>query len=786
MIRTTTPHINRVGLGIGLMSVALIAFQLALMQLFSITQWYHFAHLIISLALLGFGASGTFLAFFRKGLVRNFTTVYPVLLLLCSLTMAVSPLVIQSEAFRFDTYLLFKDSRHLVRLALTCLFLLLPFFLGALAIGLSFVQYGTGIGRLYFANLLGSGLGGGLALALMWLSPTAGIPALLAILPFFGGFWLPASSRLRIVFWVSLLVLLVMNADAPPLVRSEYKSIEKTLLLPDARVIREHQSPYGLLEVVGSPALRYAPGLSLSYRGNIPARPGVFNNGDGVGVLLPRTDSILRYTTQALPYQIQSLERALILRSGTGEQISLALSFGVQQIDAVEPNRGLIALLEEDSTGNFQHDSTIRIMPLEPRSFLRSSRVFYDLIQLPEIGSFWGSSGLNALEQRYDLTREAMDELWLRLTPDGLLSVSCWMDYPIRSPLRMLATFSDLLEGEGLQKKDHLVVIRSWSTLTLVAKKSPFTSQELDRIRTFCAEQYYDPLILPGDGNFKRDDYNQLDDPWFFQAVDQLMTDSVESLYRQYAFRIRPATDNLPHFFQFLRLSSLPRLKTLFGNQTIPFMELGYVVLWLTFVLLVAASLIFILLPLVPSSFKLQGKGKLFFYFAGIGLGYLFVEMVFIQQFKLFLGLPIYAASGVISLLLLSSGIGSYFSSRIVSKSRHLMIISFCIAILILGYALLLAPVLRGLNSLSMPMKVGMMVLLVCIPGLLMGLPFPLGLSKVSSQQPTAVPWAWAVNGCASVVSTSLAVLISVEAGFIWVMVGAAVAYAVAGFSQKT
>ena len=791
MTKAESLNSTRTGIGIGLVSASLIAFQLALMQIFSVTQWYHFAHLIISLALLGFGASGTFLAFFRQRLLNHFAAVYPALLLLTAVTIALSTVVIQIDLFRFDTYLLFSDRRHLARLALTCLFLLLPFFFGALAIGLSFVRYAGDIGKLYFANLLGSGLGGLVALACMWLFPPASLPAVLSVFPLVGGSVGRAHSRSRVLFWLCVAVLFVMNTDRPKLVRSQYKDIEKTLLLPGAGVVSRSFSPYGLLEVVSSPVLRYAPGLSLTYQESVPSRPGVFNNGNGVGVFLPKpasdAQSILQYTTNALPYLFRQPEKALILGSGTGELLSLALSYRLGQVDVVESNRLLVALLQgdfADSTNHLLDDPAVEMHLLEPRTFVQSSQKSYDLIQLPEIGSFFGSSGLNALEQRYDLTREAFGELWQRLSSTGLISITCWMDYPVRNPLKVLATLSDLLESEVEDKGKHLAAVRSWSTITFVLKKSAFTQAEDSVIREFCGRLSFDPLLLPVQKEFDREYFNQLDDPWFFEAVDQLVNGSADSLYQDYAFRIEPATDNQPYFFQYLKLRRLGELNQFFGTEAVPFMELGYVVIWLTFLLLVAASLVFILLPLVPSSFKLTRKFRTFLYFGGIGLGYMLAEMVFIQQFTPFLGHPIYAASGVISLMLLSSGIGSYFSSRIRLTAKNLMAASLAIAVVLLIYAFSLTAVLRAFNSYHLLVKLGLLVVIVGIPGVIMGLPLPLGLTDISRRQPSALPWAWAVNGCASVVSTSLAILISVEAGFLWVMVCAALAYTLVSLSN--
>src|SRR5688572_16320253 len=170
-------------ISIAFLSAAIIAYQLALIQILSISQWYHFAYMVISTALLGFGAAGTILAIFEKHLINRTQLLLPFLMSGTGFTMSLVIDVSQMPLIRFDSYLLFAEYRHIGKLLFTYLLFFIPFFLGALAIGLVFVRNVETIGKIYFANLLGSGAGGVVALLLIGLFFPNQLPALIAILP---------------------------------------------------------------------------------------------------------------------------------------------------------------------------------------------------------------------------------------------------------------------------------------------------------------------------------------------------------------------------------------------------------------------------------------------------------------------------------------------------------------------------------------------------------------------------------------------------------------------------
>ncbi len=774
---------------IGLLSAAIIAFQLALMQVFSIVQWYHFAYMVISVALLGFGAAGTFLSLFQNWLTARYRQVLPALCFLTAAGMALAVGASQLEPVRFDLFLLFSDASHGWRLLVTYLLFFLPFFTGALAIGLTFVMYAGQIGKIYFSNLLGSGTGGVLALVLMgWFLPNE-MPALLAVLPLLAGLViLPKKNwKLPLLASLSAVAIAVAMFSPPRLHPSEFKDLSKTLLLPDAEIFTEKSSPYGLMQAVRSPVLRHAPGLSLNYTGPVPMRPVIFNNGNWDGPIVPKPRDgepmELNYSTAALPYVIRQPASVLIPGAGTGEAVAHALARNAGKVVAVEPNAVLVSLLSDElaaENDSLFHHPSLEVHCLEPRTWLMEDPRRYDLIVLPGVGSFGGSSGVNAIREQFAMTREAFTGMWNHLAPDGLLAVTCWMDYPVRNPLKLLATLAEVLEQKTTgDLTAHIAAVRSWGTITFVVKKSPLTAEEVERIRKFCEEMSFDPAILPGLQPAERQQFNQFQDSLFFKNIDALLSPDRDSLYRSYAFNIRPATDQRPFFSQFLRWKNLPQLAEWTGSQSVPFLELGYLVVVFTLVQIAVVALVLIILPLFKIGFRNGGRWWVVLYFGGIGLGYMFLEMVFIQQFILFFGNPIHATAAVITGLLVSSGAGSYFSERLSFQPKKLMTVPLLIAGLVVVFAFALSPILQATIGLPMAVKILLLAGLIFPLGFLMGIPFPAGLSMVAKHQQKATPWAWAVNGFFSVISTALATIVAVEMGFSWALLLAAAGYAV-------
>jgi len=343
----------------------------------------------------------------------------------------------------------------------------------------------------------------------------------------------------------------------------------------------------------------------------------------------------------------------------------------------------------------------------------------------------------------------------------------------------------EVLKECGIQNPtDHIAAVRSWGTITFVMTKGSLADNEIEKIRSFCEEMMFDPAILPQLSPDERNIYNQLPDGLFFDYVDKITSSNKEEFYKDYDFNIKPASDDRPYFSQYIKWSNLPRLGEIFGNRTLPFLEIGYLLAIVTLVQISIASFVLILFPLFKIRWKGKGKTGIILYFGGIGLGYMFVEMVFIQRFVLYFGNPVYAASAVITSLLIFSGLGSYYSNYFTPyKERRLSIFIFIILILF-AYSFVLTTVLQQTVHVNLFVKMFNVFLITAPLAFCMGIPFPAGLSQISKMNALLVPWAWGINGCVSVISTALATVVAVEMGFNWVLVFAAMAYCLPLFVQ--
>ena len=795
MNKRATNYRHRLMTATALLSVALIAYQVAIIQLLSYVQWYHYANMVISIAMLGFGAAGTLLSLNRNWLLKHSDTMLPLLMMLCGLSMMSAIEFSRSSFARFDSYLLFTDRMQWIKLLLNSLFYFIPFLLGALALGIVFIKHVHEIGSYYFSNLVGSGAGALVAAVLAWYFLPASFPLVMALIAIASSLFVIRGIKHwhLIVLAFPIVIILFYRINKPAdLKLSQYKSLSKTMNLPSSRIILQKPGPFGLVQVAAADALRYAPGLSLAFDKEIPIIKALFNNGDWYGPLdsWHAKDSfhILDYTTMALPYILKKRNTVLVLNAGAGLHISQALHHGAKQTDAVEPHGGIYRLLLHelaDDNHSLCYRPGVKMYNTEPRSFLSAAIKKYDLIQLPVTSSFGGGVGLYAMREEYSLTKEAFLKMWNLLEEDGVISITTWMDYPFRNSLKIMATLAEALNDAGItDHQSHLAAVRSWGTVTFILKKSPLTSTDISAIRKFCSDYFFDPLWLPGLKPEERTVNNGISDSSFFAYADDLLTGKREKLYKEYGFHIRPATDDKPYFSQFLRWKSLPHLTGIFGSQSVSFLELGWLIAAVNFLMVSLLAVLLIILPLLHRRWRSSNKSWTLLYFGGLGAGYMLLEIVLIQEFILFFGNPVYAAAFVICVMMLASGAGSYYSSRILPGRKILQRILFLIFFILLLYTFFLSSWLSMISGFSEPVKFIISLILVALPALLMGMPFPLGLRALADVGEKNVPWAWGINGCVSVISAALAALLGVEYGFSIVILLAAVFYSVSMLSM--
>ncbi len=788
-------------LSVALISGAALAYEILLMRLFSIIQWHHFSYMIIGLALLGYGFSGTVVSIFQRWLKARFNSVYLYSLLLFGMTSVTSFMF--SQVLPFNAELILWDYSQVIYLIAIFLLLSLPFFFAATAICLAFMQYGEQVSRIYAWDLAGAGLGSlGVIGILFVLFPqnsllVIGVLGLLSMLV--------ASVELRVQKPIAVLVmfglsimLLALAAASLDLRMSPYKSLPQTLRINGTEIIEQDSSPFGLISIVDSATIpfRHAPGLSLGSTEEPLPQLGIFTDGDNMTVITkaakdPSQLAYLDQVTSALPYHLADPGSVLIVGAGGGTDILQALYHSAPIIDAVELNPRLIEIVGShysDFNGSlYQHDG-VSVYAGDVRGFLSQNKKKYDLIQLSLMDAFNASaSGLYALNEDYLYTIEAIKQYLDNLAPGGYLALTRWIKMPPRDTLKLFATAIDALGMLGVENPaERLVLIRSWQTSTLLIRNGAFDEQEVQMIRVFSDSRSFDVAYAPG-MKAPKEIYNQLAESWFQDGTASLLSDGRERYLADYKFDLDPATDDRPYFHHFTKWTSLPEIFSLRNRGGMQLIEWGYVVLVMTLLIAAVLSVILITLPLLvlPRSPVEEkdaiSKIRVMLYFLLIGIAFLFMEIAFMQKFILFLHHPLYSFAVTLASFLVFAGLGSYLSAKLsyhYNRFTTLIVAVTGIVLISLSYILLLDDLFMWLSVTPMFFKILLTILLVAPLALLMGMPFPLALSSLADHAQPLIPWAWGINGCASVISASLATLLAIHFGFSTVILVAMLLYA--------
>jgi spermidine synthase len=761
------------------------------MRLFSIIQWHHFAYLVIALALLGYGISGSLLFLRQQSVLRYYQQIYGISILLFAMSTLGGFLLAQSISFNIEE--LFWDPEQILNLVLVFLILALPFTFGASAICMTFMSFQTShVSKIYAVDLFGAGFGAIATLIVMYYMMPEKILIAISLMGITASaiaVWetKPKYKKTMIIVILGVASALMLFSPEVSLNYSPYKELAQTLRIKGARIIDQRASPLGHLTLVANSEVpfRHAPGLSLANTIEPPVQLGLFVDADSMSAITRYPDTLeslsyLDQTTSALAYHLQSPSNLLIIGSGTGVDLLQANYHHAPSIDALELNPQIIELINNDYSDFAgpvynNHHTTVYIK--EARDFLVESRKQYDLIQIALTdGASASSSGLYALNESYLYTLEAMHLYLSHLRPDGYLSITRWIKLPPRDNLKLFATAYQVLESLQLKDIDkRLLMIRNWQTSTLLVKNGLFTAPELERTASFCHQRLFDQAyhhqLQAGQSNR----YNLLNEPTFFQVIQQIVSGKTDDLFDNYKFDLQPATDDRPYFHHFFKWKSFQEALKLRGSGGMPLIEWGYIVLLLSLVITALLSAILIIFPLLFLPQTTSGDDKPVFsatilsYFSLIGLAFLFIEIGTIQKFQLFLHHPIHAIAASLTAFLCFSGLGSYLSERFArGKAYRQIAVKAIIALCVisLGYLLLLPLLFDTFSHLSMAVKIAISILLIAPLAVCMGMPFPLAVASMKQSQSKLIPWAWGINGYASVISAGLATVIAIQFGF--------------------
>jgi len=761
-----------------------------LLRILSVSDFYHFAFLIVSVALLGFGISGSFLYFFINK-TKDARLLYIIFSLGFSVSVIFSFLAI--NLIPFDSFKIAWEIKQLFYLLVYYIFLISPFFFGGCFIG--YVFYNLEKPSItYFFNLTGSAAG---AVAFLFLVPFTGKTAVIiisSILGIISLFILLKGKKIKVFVPIAvffLIIVFILRIFLPQLWDlniSPYKSLAVILRYPDSELVYTEEDSTTRIDIVESGNIRSAPGLSLRYQDMPPQQLGLNIDADNLSPVTEYSEG----STEFLEYMPQSIifepgfkyKDILIVEPGGGTDVLASDHFTDSNIYVIQNNKLAVGALKEsfsEFNGNLYNRENIRVVSTSVRNFSKITEKKFDLIIISLSENFHPiSSGAYSLNENYIYTIECIRDLVSITGDNGIIAITRWLQFPPSENLKVLSTLVESLEMGGINNiSGSIYAFRSWSTITTLFKKGSFAPGEIEMLKKKTGELNYDIVYYAGVAESEVNKYNRLDQPLYYKFYKEIIESSRQqrsSFYDRYYFNIGPVSDERPYFYNFFKLRQVPDIIRHFGKSTQPFGGGGYLILIAALFISIILSIFLILLPLKIKKIRLSLKGNYpyIMYFLSIGLGFFFIELPFIQKFILILGKPAYSLSMILFSIMFFAGLGSYITGRIRVDIRWIVpALIVYIILFISGFRyfsdFLLSRILWQRFLLT--------ILLVMPAGLLMGMPFPVGMAEVKKKKPGILPWMWAINGCASVIGSIAAVIISLHLGFLVVIAISGVLY---------
>jgi spermidine synthase len=763
--------------GLGLTSFASLLLELALTRLFSVVLFYHFAFLAISIALLGLGAGGVFAYLLKHRLESISTRALASRLCMANaiLNVAVLEIVLHSRVS------LEVSGMNFVRLTILYLAAAVPFFLTGLLFSIVFARETGRITRLYGADLCGGAL------------------ACLAVVPVLN--WLGGPNAI-------LVASLALSAAA--IIWAEASTVRRNALILALALALLTLANYSgrLIDIVYAKGMFRDPAWVEFARWNALSRVEVDRQG-GAKVIVIDADAstyimnadlshwqgtIWEHNLMSAPPALANVLRPhgdfAIIGPGGGVDVLRAVANGSNSVTGIEINPIIATTIMRGRYADYaQHlydRPDVHIHVTDGRSFIRASPQRFDVVQMTLVDT-WASTaaGAFALSENNLYTVNAFREYFDHLKPDGMIAITRWEFRNPREALRVISVAMDALHELGVASPAHNFIVASQGALNedgipvvVLAKKTAFTSEEEAAVaKHFARYSELTPLYLPSQpGSNPFSELIASNDPYTFA--------------RNYAYNVAPVNDNAPFFFFTLKPGQI------LGEQGLRHgidwkVNLGVLVLLLVLVISIVAVLAFLILPLAlrPGG-KRQSPGPLF-YFVAVGLGYILVEIAFIQRFVLFLGHPTYALTVVIFLLMLSSGAGSLFSRIWIPKPEMGWVPLVLVVVTILADVVFLPNRLAALVGMDFGYRLMVSGVLLIPLGFVMGMPFPTGLRALApspapefpagaNASDNAVEWAWAMNAAASVLGSVLAMVIAIQFGLTVTLACGAAAYVIA------
>jgi spermidine synthase len=774
--------------------------QVLVHRIVSVKLVNNFAFLVISLTMLGFAFSGVVLSRWREPLLARRDDVillsaalFPVALVAASMVFCRMPPGSQWAGTRGEFLVLFA---RLVPLALVYA---IPFAFCGLILGLLLSAPELPTRTVYFWDLAGSALGAFAVIpAIMWIGVERSMLAAAALLVAAClACTRPRARSTRVAAVASLAAVALSAAASDRVFRMSHPqgSMLAAADDPGSGVVLEHVAwdPVARIEVSRIPPPDPATVAWPFLVGDDPLFLARFervltqnNNAFTYALHYDGRPEMLRgieRTLYSAAYQARTVDapRVLVIGVGGGFDLLAALHHGASRVTGVEVNAATVRILTRTYQDYFRHwvtDPRVRLVAAEGRNFLAASREEYDLIQLSGVDSVSGIPGAaHVFSENYVYTAEAFDLYLARLSAHGVLSFMRQEWRPPREMLRVLLTTVEALRRAGVSHPaDHVVMLSARSDLftTLLAKRTPFTPEEIERVETWAATNpsFY-VSAAPGRNDGRRNLYQV-----YLALSDPAREAAFQALY---PFDVRPVRDDRPFFFKHSTWGHLFPADAIVA-ASVPALEYGLILLLAVTGLAALACVYLPLRHLSGGGSPAPGTGRYGAFFAAIGVGYMAIEIALVQKYGLLLGHPNLSLSVVLAALLLATGVGALASVGVARMPGGLRTVGYTLAALILLQYALVFPHLAALMGRPLALRVALVIVLILPVGACLGAYFPAGLQRLKGEHASFAPWAWGINGIFSVIAPILAVALATTWGANALLIAAIPIYLAAGF----
>ncbi len=785
--------------GVFLVTMSTLMYEILLTRIFSVTMWYHFAFLAISVAMFGLtaGALAVYLLpdRFRPELTKRHmalsTFLFGLSIPCCYVVHAMIPFVPPADLVTLGS------------LTLNYLVVSVPFVLSGISVTLALTRHPESVGGIYAADLGGAAAGCiGLLLLLNVTDGPSGVlvvagVAMLGSLLF--ALAVPHERQLRAAS--SLLTLLLLAAAVlHSWTAREGDSLLRPIWVKGVRETTpmvERWNSYSRITVRGDSTVARRPvgwGLPRHCAEAYTIRTLYLDIDAGAGTILTKFDGdlskldFLRCDIVNVAHHLRPQSSVLVIGTGGGRDLLAALVFQQESISGIEVNRDIIETVHVDLgdfTGHLERHPRVRLINDEARSFVARDTARYDIIQISLIDS-WAATAAGAfvLTENSLYTVEAFRTFFSRLAPGGILSVSRWHFPDQPSELLRLASLAfTSLRSLGVSEPDRHIAILFLPTRlttdgqtpvgTLIASIDPLSGRDLEILSEQTLRMGFQALLLPG--RPPGGPYSAL-----------VQEERHDSLVAAYPLDVSAPTDERPFFFHMLRLSDFLSRPEAASDYEFNLVAIQVLVSLLIIVTVLTGLCIFVPLVLSTDRRDLRGSMPEFLFFGGIGLGFMLIEISQVQRLIVFLGHPTYGLSVLLFSLLLASGVGSLAVQRglLGQRDRRWIVMAFGLLTFFAAFGMLTPTVIQVMRGSPTSMRIGVGVILMLPLGFFMGMPFPVGI-RASSGSARLWPWYWGINGAVSVLASVLAVAISLARGISFVFWLGALSYAVALVALK-